>query len=102
MAWNLSVLHSTNWMQMEFVFVTSVAWRVAMLRVLFDFVVDTRSNPPAAGISDSRPSQKTRRTGHPTVLVMPARSRALGHPALEPVRLSGGFDPHSHRPCSAE
>jgi hypothetical protein len=29
-----------------------------MLRVLFDFVVDTRSNPLGAGISDSRPFAK--------------------------------------------
>ena len=49
---------------------------VLVLRVLFDFVVDTRSNLLGAGISDSRPSQKTRRTGHPTVLVMPATSKA--------------------------
>jgi len=59
-----------------------------MLRVLFDFVVDTWSDPLGAGISDSRPfdrlragsSQETRRNGHLTVLVMPARSNALGHP----------------------
>jgi len=36
----------------------------AMPRVLFDFVVDT-SNPLSTGISDSRPSQETRRTGRP-------------------------------------
>ena len=49
---------------------------VAMLRSLFDFVVDTRSNPLGTGTSDSRPfdrlrggsSQKTRRNGAPTVL----------------------------------
>src|SRR5579859_1743803 len=37
----------------------------AMRRVQFDFVVDTYSKPLDAGIFDSRPSQKTRRTGHP-------------------------------------
>ena len=47
----------------------------AMLRVLSDLVVDIRSNPRGARISDPRPSQKTRRTGTP-VLVMPATSKA--------------------------
>jgi len=53
-----------------------------MLRVLFDLVVDAWSNPLGAGISESRPSQKTRRTGHPTVVVMPARSKAWATPPL--------------------
>ena len=48
----------------------------AMLRVLFNFVVGTRSNPPGAGISGSRPSQKARRNGAPTVVFRPARSEA--------------------------
>jgi len=34
----------------------------AMLRVVFDFAVDT-SNPLGTGISDSRPSQKTKERG---------------------------------------
>ncbi|SRR5216683_2212774 len=53
----------------------------AMLRVLFDFVVDTRSNPRGAGISDSRPSQKTRRNGARAVLVNARKVKSLGHPS---------------------
>jgi hypothetical protein len=57
-----------------------------MLRVLFDFVVNTSSNPLGAGISDPAPLQKTRRNGAPTVLVMPARSKPW---ATCPLRLHG-------------
>jgi hypothetical protein len=47
----------------------------ALLRVRFDFVVDTRSKA-WRGISDSRPSPRTRRTGHPAVVMMPEGSKA--------------------------
>jgi hypothetical protein len=57
-----------------------------MLRVQFDFVVDTWSNPLDAGISDSRPSQKTRRTGRPLCGDV-SEIKSLRHPprALLPV-----------------
>ena len=38
------------------------------------------TDPTCAGVPDSRPSQKARRTGHPTVLFLPPRLRPWAQP----------------------
>jgi hypothetical protein len=52
----------------------------AMLRVLFDFVVGTCSNPPAAGISDSRPFAKNAKERGTRCVGNASEIKSLGHP----------------------
>jgi hypothetical protein len=52
----------------------------AMLRVLFDFAVDSWSNPLGAGISDSRPSQKNAKERGTHCVGNARRIKSLGHP----------------------
>jgi hypothetical protein len=52
----------------------------AMLRVLFDFVVDTRSNPLAAGISDSRPFAKNAKERGTHCVGNAPKIKSLGRP----------------------
>jgi len=47
-----------------------------MLHTLLDRSRRDKDQQICASVSDSRPSQRTRRTGHPSVLVMPTRSKA--------------------------
>jgi hypothetical protein len=61
-----------------------------MLRLLFDFVVGTRSNPFRAGVSDSRPSQKNAKNGAPLCGGDASEIKSLGHPPLSLIH--GGVD----------
>src|SRR5579864_7457677 len=57
----------------------------AMLHALLDRLRPDKDQQTCASISGSRPSQRTPRTGHPSVLLVQTRSKGLGHPPPTPL-----------------